>query len=445
MSEAKPKKVKVEKPPTQTLTAKAGLGELDDSTALLFGLLGFTATKLWNSALWYCKEQWDATGKIPSYIEVDLHMKTTGNRWYRSLHAHSAQAVLEELWQSYNSWFALRKKGDASAKPPSFRRKISFSTVTFKKDSISWDPERQTLRLGIPGAVYEKKCVNLKLGLQPDLVIPADAVQMTRLVEHGGQWNVHLVYQIPKPEVKTGGAVMSIDLGINPTITTACTDGSTNIYSGGEILAIDRYFDKEKSKCTSIFSNKRMRLEATRSAQRNHWIHCLTRTVVNDAKARGVTTIAVGDIKDIRTGKDGEAKDWGNSGNQKLHAWPYKKILDQIVYKGAMEGIAVVTTSEAYTSQDCCGCDRRRKANRKHRGLYVCDVCGLIVHADVNGAVNILRRYLLGHRFLGVVGALAHPAVNRFVWRNTRPLVREPGTWQRSTEHAASVNQPLAA
>jgi hypothetical protein len=112
-------------------------------------------------------------------------MKTTvGNRWYRSLHAQPAQAVMEKLWQSYKSWFEVRKKGDTGARPPSFRRGISLSTVTFIKDSVFWDPDLQTLRIGRPGAGYKKKCVNLSLVLQPGLVIPASAVQMARLVEH---------------------------------------------------------------------------------------------------------------------------------------------------------------------------------------------------------------------------------------------------------------------
>jgi transposase len=38
---------------------------------------------------------------------------------------------------------------------------------------------------------------------------------------------------------------------------------------------------------------------------------------------------------------------------------PHKKILAQLSHKGAMEGIAVVAASEAHTSQDCCGCNRR--------------------------------------------------------------------------------------
>ncbi|MBS3982477.1 MAG: transposase, partial [Dethiobacter sp.] len=31
---------------------------------------------------------------------------------------------------------------------------------------------------------------------------------------------------------------------------------------------------------------------------------------------------------------------------------------------------------------------------RKHRGLYTCKDCGTVINADVNGAINIAKKYL---------------------------------------------------
>jgi putative transposase len=67
----------------------------DDSTALLLGLLGYSATKLWNTAVWHDKEAWKTTGKIPSYAKMDVAIKQEHPLWYRRLHSQSAQAVLE--------------------------------------------------------------------------------------------------------------------------------------------------------------------------------------------------------------------------------------------------------------------------------------------------------------------------------------------------------------
>ena len=117
----------VKEPDLQTMTAVGKILVTDDSTALLLGLLGYSATKLWNTAVWHAKEVWKTTGKIPSYAKMDVAIKQEHPLWYRRLHSQSAQAILEELWQSYRSWFALRKKGDSKANPPGFRRKTTLS------------------------------------------------------------------------------------------------------------------------------------------------------------------------------------------------------------------------------------------------------------------------------------------------------------------------------
>ncbi len=50
---------------TMTVVGKALVS--DDSTALSLGLLGFSATKLWNTAVWHTRKVWAGTGKIPTY------------------------------------------------------------------------------------------------------------------------------------------------------------------------------------------------------------------------------------------------------------------------------------------------------------------------------------------------------------------------------------------
>jgi len=55
----------------------------------------------------------------------------------------------------------------------------------------------------------------------------------------------------------------------------------------------------------------------------------------------------VGTLKDIRTGKD-----WGDSGNQNLHKWPFDRIVKMLTYK-ALKGILVVDLNYSYTSQIC--------------------------------------------------------------------------------------------
>ena len=240
----------VKEPDLQTMTAVDKVLVTDDSTALLLGLLGFSATKLWNAAVWHARECWKTTGKIPSYAKMDVSMKQEHPLWYRRLHSQSAQAILEELWQSYKSWFALRKKGDRKANPPSFRRKTDFSAVTFKQNAVKWSPRTSTARFSIPKDIYGKQFLYLKIRLPEGIRMDDNTIQLARLIHKSGTWSAHFVYHITLPDLKGSGETMAIDLGMKHLAATACTDGDTSLWSGGELAALERHFDKQKAKTT---------------------------------------------------------------------------------------------------------------------------------------------------------------------------------------------------
>lgn len=118
----------IEDEPYQRLTAQAKIMNLSDQDALLLGLAGYAATKMWNVANHERKAIWQETGKIPGFADQCKTLKN--NRWYKLLPSQTAQEVLAELDDSYLSWYSHRKNGDLSAKPPGFRQKDTLSTLT---------------------------------------------------------------------------------------------------------------------------------------------------------------------------------------------------------------------------------------------------------------------------------------------------------------------------
>lgn len=57
-----------------------------------------------------------------------------------------------------------------------------------------------------------------------------------------------------------------------------------------------------------------------------------------------------------------------------------------------MAGVSVEKESERDTSKTCSNCGKKCNSNRVERGLYVCDECGLVANADVNGAENMRQK-----------------------------------------------------
>jgi putative transposase len=126
----------------------------------------------------------------------------------------------------------------------------------------------------------------------------------------------------------------------------------------------------------------------------------------------------VGDLSGIREDEEnGESKGWGKHGNLDLHSWAFDRFTEMLTYKAEMEGVTAEQVSGRDTSRSCSCCGRERKENRVERGLYVCDNCGTMANADVNGAENIRQKVSPNSSSLSVDrsnGWLAQPSTFLF-------------------------------
>jgi transposase len=87
-------------------------------------------------------------------------------------------------------------------------------------------------------------------------------------------------------------------------------------------------------------------------------------------------------------------------------AIPFDRLIQQIRYKAQLVGIKVTTEEEGYTSK-CSALDLETigkhedhayAGKRVKRGLFRTSL-GILINADVNGALNILRK-VIGDTFL---------------------------------------------
>jgi len=371
--------------------------------------LGFYATKLYNTDNYLRREQWDKTGKIPSWYDQKKTLKN--NHWYKLLPSQTAQQICKNLQENYNSWFKLRKT-DKDANPPMFRKKNKLSPLSFYQQfrindniitfSMSRKFKKETGVSQLSFIINKWKNIH-------------GTPKMCNIVFDDGKWMIHVVYEIPEKKPNNYSDVMAVDIGIINLATTFDTNGNSTIYSGRQSLAVQHYFNKEIAKIQSKTMeqhNKKgskaiSRMHKKKKRQINQIIHTVTKEVVKEANKNKIGTIVVGDIKNIRKGKR-----WNKKSNQKLHSWGFTKLISRITYKAKLSGIRVVKISERDTSKTCSVCGMVKKSNRKHRGLYRCK-CGNRMNADVNGARNILRKYLQEHNSSRSIGSVVEPSI----WR----------------------------
>ena len=123
--------------------------------------------------------------------------------------------------------------------------------------------------------------------------------------------------------------------------------------------------------------------------RRSHFLHTLSKAMVQQCVGHDVGTIVVGDLSGIRSDESGDSTNWGGHGNLDLHGWAFDRFTTMLTYKAEAEGIGVEPVFERGTSKSYSVCRTKDGRQSVERGLYVCEECGLVANADSNGAENI--------------------------------------------------------
>lgn len=389
--------------------------------ATILAHLGYATRKLWNVAN-YEKRNWRKEGGTPFPNWYHQKRQLKNHFWYKNLPSQTAQEVLNVLQQSWDSFFELKRTGGVeNPKPPRFKQRnfnIKFLNNGFK---IIDRQLRCAISKQQKNYLQEEYSINEKFLFVP---LPKN-VELTKVktIEFipllDGSYKVVLVQEYADSPVHAPSEkFMAIDLGISNAFTCYDFQGHSSIFSGRQWLSVERYFHKQIAHYQAISdaqqhakgvqyakkSKRVLQLYKKKRQQSFHLLHCMTKKVVELALTQGVETIVMGDLTNIRKGNN-----LGKVTNQKLHALPFKKLTDMIRYKAEQVGISVVLMTEEYTSQTCAVCQPMpaqsyaKKSNRKHRGLYVCQDCHATMNADVNGAINISKKYLKGLNAQSVV------------------------------------------
>ena len=374
--------------------------------------LGFAASKLWNITRWTAERIWSETGHIPGHAELSSYLKS--HERYADLNAQSSQRVIQELAEAFKSWYGHRQNGNQNANPPAYRKhgdNHPRSTVTFKEDGFKHDVKNGRVRLSKGRNLKDEwsDFILCEYAADPDVTI--ENVQQVRAVYDRGEWRLHFVCRHEIDPDPPGDGVAGIDLGISNI--AAVSFGDDGVLYPGSVLEEDEYwFQKERANCDDSASNEADRLDRKRTERRTHFLHALSKDIVAKCVERGVSTIVVGDLSGIRDGTD-----WGDHGNLALHGWAFNRFTGMLEYKAEAQCIDVEQVGERGTSKSCSVCGTEDGNQRVERGLYVCDSCGTVANADINGAENIRQKVLPSLASDGGDrdnGWMAQPAVRPF-------------------------------
>ena len=413
---------------------RVGKIQHDITTFWMLSKMCWVGTKLYNTALWHSKEVWGKTGKIPNKYALQ---KILLQSWFRDyLPCHTSQRCANKVGEAYVSWFE-RRKEDPTSNPPGFRKKEELSSITFTRFGFKYDHDTIKLTVGKKlrqDLAYPRKYLALRVQWHTPMPAQYEVQQVEIVPREEGWFELHAKIAIPMPVWNQDGQVVAVDYGQKVPIAATFQDGTRHLFKGGAIQAQLHYLNKTKGhmqrhimkqhgkkvKWSRALGNLSDRL----NGQKDHALHALADQFVEECVKVNTAIVVGGDLKDIKKDMDtGQGKNWNKKASQNWQQFPTRKLASHLRYKLARRGILYIERSERGTSKRrccMCGCTDRKKLHRVRRGMFRCENCGIVQHADLNGSGNQLAMYL-HHGVLegsptGSSGRLARPTVWR--WDN---------------------------
>lgn len=363
------------------------------------------AKNLYNATLYDVRQAFFETGKYKSFAKVNSDFIKENNPDYRALNSHIAQFVQRRVDSNFKSFFSNNlnyKSGKSDIKPniPNYKDKDGLMTVRIPKKAVNKSKREGYIGIGYPKG--DNTLTEIKTA------IPYKDAVFIEIIPIGNHLRVNVGYKKEVKEIKTNNKYAAIDLGVDNLITMVSNVSQPLIINGKPVKSINQYYNKKLAEKKSqledgIYTSKSIRrLSFKRNNKINDYFHKASNIVVNYLVSNDIRTLYIG--KNVGWKQN---TNMGKKNNQKFVYIPFNNLVDMIKYKAKLNGIKVVVVEESYTSkasfihQDFIPTYNPNSKKtykfsgyRKTRGNYVNkgDVSIKEINADINGALNILRK-----------------------------------------------------
>lgn len=366
------------------------------------------AKNLYNVGLYNVRQYYFQEQKYLSY-ESNYHL-TKDNENYKSLNSNMSQQILKEVDGVFKSFFGLIQKAKQSnydfrnIKLPYYLEKDSYFTLVIGQIRI-----KQNMTLDIPmppsfkreyGKVTIKVPNNLKdKKIKEIRIIPKFKARF---------FEIQYTYEVIEDRKELDqNYVLTIDLGLDNLATCVTNRGKCFIVDGKRLKSINQWYNKENARLQSIKDKQKIKgvtkkqaiLAINRNNQVNDYIRKTSRIIVDYCIKNNIGSLVIGYNPTLQQGSN-----MGKRNNQNFVNIPIGQLRENIKYLCKINGIQYKEQEESYTSKasffdndvlPVYNADNPQKyefsGKRISRGQYQ-SKNGRVINADVNGALNILRK-----------------------------------------------------
>ena len=390
------------------LTVKQQVKHLSKEDYLILKELSHTAKNLANQAIYNVRQYYFTEGEYLNYQKNYALLKDSEN--YKILNSNMAQQILKEVDGFFKSFFGLlklAKKGKYAFKDcklPHYLPKNGYTTLVIGFVRLKGN------KLIIPFSnMYKKSHSPIKITIPPILV--DKHIKEIRIIPKANArfFEIQYIYEAEciQRNLNKNNA-LAIDLGINNLATCVTNIGKSFIIDGRRLKSINQWFNKENARLQSIkdkqhfgkrTTNRQKAIARDRNNKVNDYMSKAARIIINYCITNDIGTLVVGYNETFQRGSN-----LGKQTNQDFVSIPYGKLREKLEYLCELNGMVFVKQEESYTSKasfwdkdniPVYNADNPQayafSGNRIHRGLYKTKN-GITFNADVNGALNILRK-----------------------------------------------------
>ena len=366
------------------------------------------AKNLANQAIYNVRQYYFTEGEYLNYEKNYSLLKNSDN--YKMLNSNMAQQILKEVDGSFKSFFGLlklAKKGKYAFKDcklPHYLPKDGYTTLVIRFVRLKGN------KLILPFSnMYKKSHSPIEITIPP--VLLDKKVKEIRIIPKSNArfFEIQYIYNAEciQRNLNTSNA-LALDLGINNLVTAVSSIGKSFIIDGRRLKSINQWFNKQNAYLQSIkdkqhfgkkTTNRQKTITRDRNNKINDYMSKVARIIINYCIANDIGTLVIGYNETFQRNSN-----IGKANNQNFVNIPYGKLREKLEYLCELNGITYVKQEESYTSKasfwdkdeiPVYNNDNPKSyvfsGKRVYRGLYQC-ANGKRINADVNGALNILRK-----------------------------------------------------
>ncbi|KOP28173.1 transposase [Hapalosiphon sp. MRB220] len=356
--------------------------------------LAFKSKNLYNAANYFCRQYFFETGN--RYTLPTLYHLVKNTESYRALPTKVSKQIIKKLVESWKSYFEAHKdwkknphKYLSEPRIPRYKDKSKGrNIVIYHHESIyKADLKQGRCHLSMSNISVRTSAVNI-----------AEA----RIVPGSNCYVLEIVYEVPESKPIEPKWVAGIDLGVDNLVALTSNQPGFRplLVNGRPLKSRNQYYNKLKAKLQSHLtgvtrtSRRIQSLTYHRNRYVENYLHNTSRLIVDLLLEKGIGTLVIGKNNGWK-----QEVNMGKQNNQKFVNIPHAKLINQITYKCELVGIKVVIQEESYTSKTSAldlepSCKQSEYAGKRvKRGLFKSRT-GRVINADVNGSIQIIRKYL---------------------------------------------------